>query len=135
MALGMGEGEIEITLGPTTFTPQETINGKVKLRLHAPIAAREFRVEFYGEMERGAKVERVFRTVQKLGGQRTYKDGEVFNFSLPIPEHATPPEAQGTFGAIRDIFIPKPRNWFVHASIDIPMAPDVNSRISVYMKR
>lgn len=134
MVFGLSDGEIEITLGPTTFTPHETINGKIKLHLPAPVDAREFRVEFYGEVERGSKVERVFRAVQKLGGERTYKDGEVFNFSLPIPEHATPPEAQGTFGAIRDIFIQKPRNWFVHASIDIPMAPDVNSRISVYMR-
>ncbi|MFA5930342.1 MAG: hypothetical protein WC861_05655 [Candidatus Micrarchaeia archaeon] len=134
MAFGMGEGEIEITLGPTTFTPQETINGKVKLHLPAPVAAREFRVEFYGEVERGSRVERVFRVSQKLGGERTYKDGEVFNFSLAVPEQATPPQAQGTFGAVRDLFVPKPRNWFVHASIDIPMAPDVNSRISVYMR-
>jgi len=134
MAFGLGEGEIEITLGPTTFTPQETINGKLKLHLSAPINAREIRVEFYGEVERGSKVERVFRAVQKLGGERTYNDGEVFNFSLAIPEQATPPEAQGTFGAVRDLFVPKPRNWFVQASIDIPMAPDVNSRISVYMR-
>ena len=135
MAFGTGESGIEITLGPTTFTPQETINGRIRLHLPSPVAAREFRVEFYGEVERGSKVERVFRAMQKLGGQRTYKDGEVFSFSLPIPEQSTPPEAQGTFGAIRDLFVPKPRNWFVHASIDIPMAPDVNSRISVYMRR
>ena len=135
MVFGIGEGEIEITLGPTTYTPKETINGKLKLRLPKKIQAREFRVEFYGEVERGSKVERVFRAVQKLGGERTYKDGEVFNFSLTIPEQANPPEAQGTFGSIRDIFAPKPRNWFVHASIDIPMSPDVNSRISIYMKR
>jgi len=135
MAFGLGEHEIEITLGPTTFTPRETINGKIKLHLSEPIAARGVKVEFYGEVERGAKVERVFRANQALGGERTYKDGEVFVFSLPIPEQATPPEAQGTFGAIRDLFVPKPRNWFVHASMDIPMAPDVNSRISVYMRR
>ena len=130
-----GMGEVEITLGPTTYTPKETINGKLKLHLPKDTNARELRVEFYGEVERGAKVERVYRAVQKLGGERVYKDGEVFNFSLTIPEQATPPEAQGTFGSIRDMFVAKPRNWYVHASIDIPMAPDVNSRISVYMRR
>lgn len=135
MVFGIGEGEIEITLGPTTFAPQETINGKLKLRIPRAIQAREIRVEFYGEVERGSKVERVFRVAQKLGGQREYKDGEVFNFSLSIPDQAMPPEAQGTFGAVRDLFVPKPRNWFVHASLDIPMAPDINSRISVYMRR
>ena len=135
MVFGISEGEIEIILGPTTFTPQETINGKLKLRIPKTITAREIRVEFYGEVERGSKVERVFKVLQKLGGERAYKDGEVFNFSLPIPAEATPPEAQGTFGAVRDLFVPKPRNWFVHASLDIPMMPDVNSRISVYMRR
>ncbi|MCX6771703.1 MAG: hypothetical protein NTX79_06625 [Candidatus Micrarchaeota archaeon] len=134
MAFGMGDGEIEITLGPTTFTPRETINGRIKIRLPSPLDAREIRVEFYGEVERGSKVERVFRSTQKLGGERTYKDGEVFSFSLSIPEQATPLVAQGTFGAVRDLFSPKPRNWFVHATIDIPMAPDINSRISVYMR-
>ncbi|MFA6214885.1 MAG: hypothetical protein WC717_06460 [Candidatus Micrarchaeia archaeon] len=135
MAFGMGEGEIAITLGPTTYVPRETINGKIKLILPKAMQARELRVEFYGEVDRGSKVERVFRAVQKLGGEREYKDGEVFSFSLAIPEQATPPEAQGTFGSIRDLFVPKPRNWFVHAIMDIPMAPDVNTRISVYMKR
>ncbi|MFA6328468.1 MAG: hypothetical protein WCY41_03410 [Candidatus Micrarchaeia archaeon] len=135
MVFGLGEGEIEITLGPTTYTPNETLNGKIKLHLPKDIRARELRVEFYGEMERGSKVERAYRAVQKLGGERTYKDGDVFVFSLAIPTQAMPSEAQGTFGAIHDLFVPKPRNWFVHASIDIPMAPDINSRISVYMRR
>ena len=134
MAFGMGDGEIEIILGPTTFTPQETINGKVKLKLPGPTPARSFIVEFYGELERGNKYERVFRVEQTLGGERTYKDGDVFNFSLAIPVQAKPPEAQGTFGSISELFVPKPKNWYVHAQLDIPMAPDVNSRISVYMR-
>jgi len=135
MVFGLGEGEIEITLSPITYNPVKTINGKLKLRLPKEISAREMRVEFYGEVEHGANVKRVYRAVQKLGGERVYKNGEVFNFSLTIPEQASPPEAQGTFGAIKDIFVAKPRNWYVHASIDIPMSPDINSRISVYMKR
>ena len=134
MAFGMGDGEIEIILGPTTFTPQETINGKVKLKLSGPTPARSFIVEFYGEIERGNKYERVFRVGQTLGGERTYKDGDVFNFSLTIPIQAKPPEAQGTFGSISELFVSKPKNWYVHAQLDIPMAPDINSRISVYMR-
>jgi len=135
MGFGMSEGDIDITLGPSTFTPRETINGKVKLRLSGPTPARNLVVEFYGEIERGNHYERVFRVEQKLGGEKTYKNGETFDFSLEIPEKAKPNEAQGTFGSIQDMFVPKPKNWYVHAQLDIPMATDVNARISVYMRR
>jgi hypothetical protein len=135
MVFGMGEGEIEIILGPTTFTPQETLNGKVKISLPKTTTARAFTVEFYGEVEHGNRVERVFRAVQALGGEREYKNNETFSFSLAIPDQAKPPEAQGTFGAIRDMFISKPRNWYIEAKMDIPMSPDINSRISVYLRR
>ena len=135
MVFGMSEGDIDIVLGPTTFTPRETINGKVKLKLSAPVQARSLKVEFYGEIERGNKYERVFRTEQVLGGERTYKNGDVFDFTLTMPEQAKPNEAQGTFGSIQDLFVPKPKNWYVHAQMDIPMAPDINARISVYMRQ
>ena len=135
MGFGMSEGDIDITLGPSTFTPRETINGKAKLRLPGPTPARSLIVEFYGEIERGNKFERVFRVEQKLDGERTYKNGETFDFSLEIPEKAKPNEAQGTFGSIQDLFVPKPKNWYVHAQLDIPMATDINARISVYMRR
>ncbi|MFA6907672.1 MAG: hypothetical protein WC263_02490 [Candidatus Micrarchaeia archaeon] len=134
MAFGLGEGDIDIVLGPTTFTPRETINGKIRLRLSKPTPARSLIVEFYGEVERGSRAERVFLVKQELGSERTYRNGESFTFSLPIPEQATPPEAQGTFGAIHDLFVSKPRNWYVHAQLDIPMASDINARISVYMR-
>ena len=134
MVFGMGEGEIEITLGPTTFTPQETMNGTVKIRLPKATKARSFIVEFYGEVERGNKHECVFRVAQTLGEERTYKNGETFDFSLPIPDQAKPPEAQGTFGSIHDLFVPKPRNWYIEAKLDVPIAFDLQTRISVYMR-
>jgi len=134
MVLGISEGDIEIDLGPSTFTPRETINGKLKLKLSAPVQARSLTVEFYGEVERGNHYERVFRVEQKLSGERNYKNGETFDFSLTLPEQAKPPEAQGTFGSIQDLFVPKPKNWYVHAQLDIPMAADINARISVYMR-
>lgn len=134
MVFGMSEGDIDIVLGPSTFTPRETINGKVKLKLSKPVQARSLKVEFYGEVERGNKYERVFRVEQRLGEERIYKNGDVFDFSLTMPEQAKPPEAQGTFGSIQDLFVPKPKNWYVHAQLDIPMAPDINARISVYMR-
>jgi hypothetical protein len=135
MVFGLGEGEIEITLGPSTFTPRETLNGKVKLRLPKAVAARAVSIEFYGEVLQGDKAARVFRSSQSLGGERTYKDGETFKFALPIPDSASPPEAQGTFGSVRDLFIAKPRNWYIEAKMDIPMSPDINTRISVYLRR
>ena len=135
MAFGMGEGEIEIILGPTTFTPQETMNGKVKISLPKATVARSITVEFYGEVENGNKFERVFRAAQVLGEERTYKNGETFDFSLTIPEQAKPPEAQGTFGSFQDLFVPKPHSWYIEAKIDIPLSPDIKSRISVYMRR
>ena len=134
MVFGLSEGNIELVLGPTTFTPRETINGVAKLKLARPTNARSLTVEFYGEIERGDKYERVFRIEQNLGGERTYKNGETFDFSLTIPEQAKPPEAQGTFGSIRDLFVPKPKNWYVHAQLDITIATDINARISVYMR-
>ncbi len=135
MVFGADEGKIEITLGPTTYEPRETLHGKAVLRLPKAVLARSLTIEFYGEIERGNKYERVYRVEQKLGGEREYKDGEAFDFSLTMPELAKPPEAQGTFGAIHDMFVPKPKNWYVHAQLDIPLATDINSRISVYMRR
>ena len=135
MVLGLGEGEIEITLAPTTFTPRETLNGRVKLHLKKPLPARALTIEFYGEMAKGGKTERVFRSPQPLGGERTYKDGDAFDFSLPIPDQASPAEGKGTFDSIRDLFKPKPHNWFIEAKMDIPLMPDIRSRISVYLRR
>jgi len=135
MVFGLGEGEMEITLGPTTFTPRETINGKVKLKLPKAVAARSLVVEFYGEADSGKKFEKVYRVSQQLGEERTYKNGESLSFSLSIPENAAAPAAQGTFGAIHDMFVPKPHSWFIEAKLDVPMAPDINARIMVYMRR
>lgn len=135
MIFGQREGDIDIVLGPTTFIPRETINGKAELKLSGTVKARSLIVEFYGEVERGNKYERVYRVWQKLGGERTYRNGEIFDFSLTVPLRAKPSEAQGTFDSIQDLLAPKPKNWYVHAQLDVPMAPDINSRISVYMRR
>jgi hypothetical protein len=130
----MGEGKISIMLGPTTYDPRETINGKVKLRLSDKVRGRSLVVEFYGEIVRGNKFERVFRAIQGLGGEQEYKNGDEFPFSLTIPEQALPPAPQGTFGAIHDMFVPKLHSWFIEAKLDLPMAPDIHERISVYMR-
>lgn len=135
MDFGMGEGEISITLGPTTYDPHETINGKVKLKLPGKVHARSLEIEFYGEVVRGNHYERVFRARQELGGEQEYRNGDEFPFSLTIPSQALPPAPQGTFGAIHDMFVPKPHSWFIEAKLDLPMAPDIHERISVYMRR
>jgi hypothetical protein len=77
---------------------------------------------------------RIYRVSQQLGAEREYKNGESFSFKLEIPEQAFPPNSEGA-SSFQSLFVRKPRNFYIEAKMDVPMSPDINSRITVYLRR
>ena len=145
MVLGIGEGKVELELSKTSFVPGESITGKVKLFLNEPEKAHEVRIEFYGEIVKrrtamsgghhhsSSTVEKVFLVQKQLDGERAYKDGETFDFSLTIPENALPPKPNGIVMSFMSFFTAAPRAWYVHATLDMPMKFDMNKKIQIFL--
>ena len=147
VVFGLFEGKIIVTLEKTAFVPGETINGKIKLDLSHPKKARELRVEFYGEQEvttrdakgqTSRKTNHVFSALQRIDGEREYKPGEEFEFSLVIPQFSRVDMGlSGVLATMTTASVSHPfggtgiRGYYVHASLDVPNAFDVNDRVKV----
>jgi hypothetical protein len=90
-----GVKRLEITLDKTVYSPGETINGKVFLRLKKPIQARSLKAMFVGEKiisrysgRRGGRSEQYFPFVKEeavLDGEIEYYEKE-YSFLLRIPD-------------------------------------------------
>ena len=135
MVLGLFEGELDLQIGSTNFSAGQKITGSVRLKLPNPLQARGLRVSFYGEIMsssgRQRHVEKIFETVVALAGEKTYQNGESYNFELQLPGSLATPTYQGPLAGLVNYFIPKPRGWFVHATLDVPMKIDLNKRLAV----
>jgi len=70
MVFGFGKKEIEVTIGKYSYSPGETITGKVVLDLKKPAEARELRVALRGEART--------RTVEV--GKTRHSKSSIYNF-------------------------------------------------------
>lgn len=92
MVFGLGKKQIEVTLDRHSYSPGETITGKVILKLKKPTEAKQLRVELIGVGERrwgrprgrcrSASI--VYHHKIPLDGEKTYAGGE-YNFHINIP--------------------------------------------------
>ena len=132
MVLGLFEGELELLVGSTNFSAGQKITGSVRLKLPQPILARGLRIAFYGEIVKRhgkhSSVERIFETTVPISGEKTCQGGESFAFELQLPQSLALPRIEGAF-AFLDFFSPKPRGWFLHATLDLPNKLDINKRV------
>lgn len=118
------KGELEIRLENNYFEKGQPLRGKVLLLLPEPIRARSLSIEFYLECNHGQAhdFEKALLNKSELSGKREYKGGESIPFELAIPE-SLDYDAQPVKG--------KAAGWFVHAVLDVPLATDLNARVSV----
>ena len=139
MVLGIGEGSLEIVLDKYTFSPGETITGKVNLKLNQPKQARALRIDFYGEIvqhsRRSSSTRRVHTFSVQASGERAYNNGESIPFTLIIPSvsgSALPAGVPDIISNIMAAFTPKPA-WYIHASLDAPLSMDINKRVQIVL--
>ena len=129
MVLGIGEGKLELSVNGTTFSPGQQIAGAIRLTMDESRQARGLRVEFYGLQKQGKHTVRICEVRQDLGGEREYRMGEQFNFSLTVPADTIPPKIDGFVGSIvAFLYNLSPPRWFIDASLDIPMKFDMNAK-------
>lgn len=133
MVLGLFEGDLDLVLNGSSFSPGQKITGTIRLKLNQPKKARELRVEFYGEIRRRtgrhSHIERVFEVRQQLSGERAYNNGEAFTFEITVP-NCVSIQTPGILGALASIFTQHP-TFYVHASLDAPNEFDINKRVMV----
>ena len=132
MALGFFEGELELLIGSTNFSAGQKITGSVRLKLPKPIQARALRVAFYGEIiknhGKNSSVDRIFETTVPISGEKTYQGGESITFELQLSQSLALPRIEGMFSVL-NFLAPKPRGWFLHATLDLPNKLDINKRV------
>jgi hypothetical protein len=143
MVLGFGEGSIEIVLDEgQLFEAGGIITGRIKLDLKERKKAKGLRIEFYGEIKkrRGKSrvTERVYVTSSLLGGEQEYPAGlSNYEFKIQLPQVSPRKRAEDFFGKIMDFIAPDPlwkAKWYLDASLELPMAFDVNQKIVVDFK-
>jgi len=147
---GFGKKEIEIILKKLNYSPGETINGKISLKLNKPIHARQLNVGLLGEiistkMKKGSDgrthpredKRNIYNFQTSLDGEKEYSEGE-YEFSIKIPENilqAIPPQ-EGMVGdvlkTIRFLTGSQERiSWYIVINLDVPMKFDVSEKIQI----
>lgn len=147
---GFGKGKIEIQLDKFNFSPGETIEGTISLKLKKPLKGNELSVRMYGEQKsssmgldgrRSSRTVKIYDFKQPLDGEKEYEAGEqplVYPFKIKIPaqilEQKKAPEGKlGTVmqaakflsgGATRI-------SWYLQAQLDIPKAIDMRKKVQI----
>lgn len=143
---GFGKGKIDIKINKYNFSPGETIEGTITLKLKKPLKAKGVKIRLVGEKKiterRGTST--AYRTInifdfdQPLDGEKEYSTEEIsYPFKITIPRNVsdqTMPEgmlgniakiAQAVSGASSRI------KWYLKAYLDIPMGFDVSKKVQI----
>lgn len=140
MALGIGEGKIDVNTEKQTYGQGEILKGRVILQLNSQKKARALRIRFYGECRRrtgkGSSTERIYLQELILDQEKEYPAGmKEYDFQFQLPTIPKPQTMQGSgiveFAAnVAAAFLDPYANvkWYLDASLDIPMGIDVNKR-------
>ena len=135
MVLGLGEGAINILLPKTELCPGKKVKGQIILSLDKPKKARELRIDLYGESpehEYGVHENRRYVVREAISGERTYKNGEKFEFSFIVPENILLKSSNSVKAHhFQKFFGDRPSHWYLQASLNIPFSFDVSNRIGV----
>lgn len=151
MVFGFGEGKINISLEKYSFSPGETIRGKLVLSLNKPKQARSLRLVFRGieKMHSGGisvgsgglrhsskNTERpVYNFELKLDGEHEYSGTQEYSFEIAVPKTSTQAMPEGTLGSVLGAarFLSGTQSrveWFLDASLDCS-GLDVNKKVQV----
>ena len=138
MASENAKGRIEIDLGENRlklFEPGQPIKGKITIHLAKRTNARALRIAFFGLAGKSAgrhrTLERIFETTAKVSGSGIYADNSSYEFSV-TPPAAILTNSRGIWQGICDYFKPPSlEGYYLQATLDCPLAIDINKRIEV----
>jgi len=144
---GLGTGKMELQLPKYSFSPGETVNGKVLLKVEKNTNAKGVFVELYGERkvtsgygkEKRTRTMRVFEFKQPLDVEKEYAKGEYsYDFSIKIPTDVLNQQKKpdGALGAVVDIAQTLSGSgsridWRLVANLDISMGIDVSKKVEL----
>lgn len=141
MVLGLGEGNIEITTDKQSYSPGETIKGKVKLFLNNQKSANGFRIKFYGEYKdrggRRTRSRRLYEQKIELDSQKEYSAGQRdYDFEIKLPKIEKPAPATGMFAGVMNYLTnlnnPVARaKWYLDASLELSGSFDINKKLRI----
>ena len=131
MVLGLFDGSIDVATDRPSYLRGDTINCSCTLKLQEPIDARELRVLFQRIEGIGKYTEYTELAEFSLDSERTYRDGEHFEFALPVDEKAAPEFVKfgGLAGFIQSIATQRRVRWEIRVSLDRPMELDVSGHV------
>ncbi|MBU0591768.1 hypothetical protein KKF81_06830 [Candidatus Micrarchaeota archaeon] len=144
---GLGTGKIDIQIQKYNYSPGESIQGKVILKVDKNTNAKGVFVEVYGEKkvtsgygkDRRTRTMRIFEFKQPLDGEKEYAKGEYsYDFSIKIPSDVmSQPKIQdgilgAAIGAAQVLTASGSRvDWRLVANLDISMGLDVSKNIQL----
>jgi len=141
MVFGFGRGNIEVILEKYNYSPGETIEGKIILKLKKPIRAKKLKVGLRGEKktkEIGEKPPEqkktfIFNFEMPLDKEKEYFKGE-YDFEIKIPKNVLAPKS-AIGSVLKGIQILSGRetrvNWYIIAYLDIPSGFDISKKVQV----
>lgn len=127
MVLGLFEGHIVVLTDRASYSRGDTINCSCTLRLKESVDARGLRVLFQ-RIEGSGKQTRFIELCRKdLGTGRVYRDGERFEFTLPVDANAAPDllKFSGLTSALQTLLGTPPIRWEIRVFLDMPAKLDV----------
>jgi hypothetical protein len=135
MVLGIGDGEINITLSKSNIKPGEIVKGKVTITLKKPHLARDLSIDVYSETDEegySLKENRRYVLRQLIAGEKIYKDGDTYAFTFTIPKGLETKKSVHTHAlGFEQHTGERAAIWFVQASLNVPLAFDITHRIGV----
>lgn len=140
MVLGISEGALEVKLESGMFEPGKPIKGKITIHTNKKIKARQLRVQFYGLLKQSSQtgeLTRVYETESLICGEAVYADDMQFGFEITPPAEigaAKPNRILGLFSPAKAVVETRPRFWVLQATLDIPMATDLNKQVELILK-
>ncbi len=149
--LGFGKGKIEILVDKYNFSPGDTINGKVVLKLKKPQKAKSLKIVFIGEKttyeteytnnhpRSSTHTHRIYDFTQPLDGEKEYSTTETtYNFKIKISTNILERSIQESPLAntiIKSLQILSNQNaqisWYLIAFLEIPLGIDVTKKLQI----
>jgi len=145
---GLGKGSIEIQLEKYNFSPGETINGKVFLKIKKQEKAKAVIIRLIGEQKSSnfstvqktnvqTRKQYIYDFKQQLDSEKEYSGEFNYNFQIKIPQNILN-SINSTLGAIigsMQILTGQSSQikWYLIASLEIPWAIDISRTIQINM--
>jgi hypothetical protein len=141
MVFGIGEGSIDIAVERVTFSHGETIKGKVVLSLSKPKKAKGLRIRLVADREEAGydskgrerrQIVVIYSKEDMLGQEQEYAAGKTeYPFEFLVPDLELPKPNELRIGPLSLQAGSSPLRWRLDASLDLPMALDINRKIGI----